>query len=395
MRALGNLKSWSDATRVKEYFADEGVRVKIESEDAGWTIWLLDDEHLEIANSMFQAAENRVKKTKWKRMFRPDLVMSRFWGWAKTFLTRRWSLGLGGLGLLFLFIGYYPDLLSLWPWGGKDYVALIEFPIEAFAVILVVIGLASKEDKTRLWLAEKGLILTVLLTLVLFGYNHLKWEGRLAKWEERRPDTRIFKETFAKAVDSIRETRGGLAGSGINHTHIPPKGGKHVIIDEGIAVGGGVESGSPIVLYDKEYADNPTMDKLKKFLKSDKTDKIEYEMGKFVCADFAERLHNQAEEKGIKCAYVTIDLGPTGDRPRREGHALVAFKPTDHDGLVFVDCTGVKAGSSSSIDRLDRISYSLKKGATYRPKFLFPQNKYFAEDFEGMGEILEAPNIQW
>ena len=100
-------------------------------------------------------------------------------------------------------------------------------------------------------------------------------------------------------------------------------------------------------------------------------------MTEFVCADFAGRLHNQAEEKGIKCAYVTIDLGPTSDRPQSEGHALVAFKPTDHDGLVYVDCTGVKAGSSSSIDRLDRISYSLKEGETYRPKFLFPENKYF------------------
>jgi len=314
--------------------------------------------------------------------------------WVKNFLTHQVSLVLGGLGLLFLCIGYFPDLTSFWTWGGKGYVNLLEFPIEGFAVILVIVGLVFREEETRLRWAGRGLVLFMLSTLVLFGYNHLKWGGRLAQWEERRPDTRIFEEAFAKAVNSMRETRGGLVVSDGNHTYIPPEGGKHVMLG-GIAIGGGVGGAGPIVLFDKEYADNPTMDKLKKFLKSDKTDKIEYEMGKFVCADFAERLHNQAEEKGIKCAYVIIDLGPTSDRPQQGSHALVAFQPTDRDGLVYVDCTGVKAESGSSMDHWDSISYSLNKGETYRPKLLFPANKHFAEDIEGMGEILEEPKIQW
>jgi hypothetical protein len=395
MRALGSLKHWSDARRVKEYLSDEGIEVKIESEDDGWTIWLLDDEHLEIANSMFQAAENRIKKTRWKRMFRLDLMLIKLWSWAKNLLAHRVSLVLGGLAVLFLCIGYFQDLASFWIWGGKRYFDLLEFPLEGLAVIFVIIGLVFREQKARLWWTGKGLILCALLIMVSFGYNHLKWEGRLSQWEERRPDTKMFKEKFAKAIDSIRKTRGGLKVYTGDLDLTPPQGGKHVTFGGGIVHGGGGEGGDPIVLYDKEYADNPTMDKLRKFLKSDKTDRIEYKMGEFVCADFAELLHNQSEEKGIKCAYVTIDLGPTSERPQSEGHALVAFNPTDHDGLVFVDCTGVKAEASSSIDHWDRISYSLKKGETYRPKLLFPQNKYFSENFKGMGEVLYAPTIQW
>tara|TARA_B100000676_G_scaffold242425_1_gene243872 strand:+ start:404 stop:1591 length:1188 start_codon:yes stop_codon:yes gene_type:complete len=395
MRELGRMKSWSEAARIKEYLADEGINVKIELEGEEWTLWVLDDDQNEVAEAMFQAAAQRIKKSKWKRILRPDLALSSFFKKTKSFFTHRWVLVLGGLGLLFLCIGYYPDLLSFWPWGGKSFVALVEFPLEGLAIILILIGSLAREEESRVWWTGKSLIMSAMLTLVLFGYNHLKWDGRLAEWEERRPDTKIFKETFAKAVNSIKHTSGGLTHSGTNHSFLPPKDGKHVATKDGIIIGGGVEGGRPIVLYDKEYADNPSMDKLKKFLLSDKTDKIEYVMGKFVCADFAERLHNQAEEKGIKCAYVTIELGPTSERQRQEGHALVAFNPTDYEGLVFIDCTGVKGDATSTVKHWDRVSYKIIKGQTYRPKLLFPKNKFFSENVEGMGKILEEPIIQW
>ncbi len=57
-----------------------------------------------------------------------------------------------------------------------------------------------------------------------------------------------------------------------------------------------------------------------------------------VCADFAEDVHNNAEAKGIRAAWVGIEFREAGD-----GHALNAFETTDR-GLVYVDCTGTSVG---------------------------------------------------
>lgn len=77
---------------------------------------------------------------------------------------------------------------------------------------------------------------------------------------------------------------------------------------------------------------DPTWDELISFLESDDTDEQPYIEDLFVCADFAEMLHNNAEESGIKALYVGVDF-IVG-----EGHALNAFNTTDK-GLVYVDCT--------------------------------------------------------
>jgi len=90
--------------------------------------------------------------------------------------------------------------------------------------------------------------------------------------------------------------------------------------------------GEMITLQDNDGAKNPDWDTLLQFLAADDTDAQAYVDGEFVCGDFAEMLHNQAEAAGIRTGYVAVDLG------EGPGHALNAF---DLDGrLVFVDAIG-------------------------------------------------------
>jgi hypothetical protein len=92
-------------------------------------------------------------------------------------------------------------------------------------------------------------------------------------------------------------------------------------------------SGSSICLISYNNATDPTWEGLITFLQKDDTDERLYMDGLFVCADFAEMLHNNAEASGIKAAWVSVDFAVG------EGHALNAFNTVDN-GLVYVDCTG-------------------------------------------------------
>lgn len=98
-------------------------------------------------------------------------------------------------------------------------------------------------------------------------------------------------------------------------------------------------SGSEVCLVNYKNATDPTWDELIAFLHSDDTDERLYIEDSFVCADFAEMVHNNAEASGIKAAYVGVDF------VEGEGHALTAFNTTDK-GLVYVDCT---SGFSSPV----------------------------------------------
>lgn len=85
--------------------------------------------------------------------------------------------------------------------------------------------------------------------------------------------------------------------------------------------------GHRIWLHNNPDARNPTWEELLAFLQNDRTDQHPYDPDSFVCADYAEMLHNNAEKAGVRAAYVC-----TSD------HALNAFNVVDR-GLVFVDST--------------------------------------------------------
>ena len=87
-------------------------------------------------------------------------------------------------------------------------------------------------------------------------------------------------------------------------------------------------------LVNNPSATNPTWEQLIEFIASDATDQLTYIEDEYMCGNFAETLHNNAEQAGIRAAWVAIDFADNS-----VGHALNAFY-TLATGLVFVDCTG-------------------------------------------------------
>ena len=140
---------------------------------------------------------------------------------------------------------------------------------------------------------------------------------------------------------------------------------KYIYEDGAIHVGA---DGEPIELINNPNATNTTYAELVAFIIEDTSDSKVYgegveSLGKIilarVCADFAEDVHNNAEAKGIRAAWVSIEFSGGGD-----GHALNAFETTDR-GLVYIDCTGASVvehlqqsleASSKPMSR-DKIAY--------------------------------------
>lgn len=116
---------------------------------------------------------------------------------------------------------------------------------------------------------------------------------------------------------------------------------QYIYEDGAIHVGG---DGEPIELINNPSATNPSYAELVAFIKEDSTDKHRYATSAdvyfgfaktpYVCSDFAEDIHNNAEAAGIKAGWVSIDFWEDD-----EGHACNAFETTDR-GLVYIDCTG-------------------------------------------------------
>jgi hypothetical protein len=77
------------------------------------------------------------------------------------------------------------------------------------------------------------------------------------------------------------------------------------------------------------YLHNPTFDEVISFLQEDKTDSNPYIEDKYVCTHFARDVNNNAEDQGIRCAFVDI-------RFPLSAHAIVAFDTTDQE-LVYFD----------------------------------------------------------
>jgi hypothetical protein len=99
------------------------------------------------------------------------------------------------------------------------------------------------------------------------------------------------------------------------------------------------------------------------FIKADATDTRDYiEDGEyaFVCADFAEEVHNNAEAAGIRAGWVGIKF-----QGSEEGHAINAFETTDR-GLVYIDCTNGRdiEEENEEIKSWDTVAY-LETGKKY------------------------------
>ncbi len=145
-----------------------------------------------------------------------------------------------------------------------------------------------------------------------------------------------------------------------------------VVIDGKIVVGA---DGDPIKLAQNPEATDASWDRLRQFLFDDHTDTLRYDDESFVCADFAEMLHNNAEEAGIKAGYVFIEFD--GDTP---AHACNVFRTTDR-GLVYVDDTGTLDGGVNADKTVD-----LAEGRAYCPVSIFPDPRIDGE-WDCMGRV--------
>jgi hypothetical protein len=118
-------------------------------------------------------------------------------------------------------------------------------------------------------------------------------------------------------------------------------------------------SGRLINLVNIQNAKDASYDEIKSFILKDKTDDGIYVERVKICGDFAEMVHNNAEQNGIRAAFVAIMF-----ENEQIGHALNAFQTTDK-GLVYIDCTG--QGPKTALEliletklgacELDRVAY--------------------------------------
>jgi ABC-type transporter Mla subunit MlaD len=136
-----------------------------------------------------------------------------------------------------------------------------------------------------------------------------------------------------------------------------------------------------IILINKSTAKNPTWEELLDFLQEDKTDKKLYVTGVYECGNFAKDLHNNAEAKGIRTAFVAIQFY------NEISHAINAFKTTDK-GLVYIDDTA--DSEPSPIRNLDRL-VEMAKDELYRESFLFPADYYIIQG----DRIIKSIEIYW
>ena len=144
---------------------------------------------------------------------------------------------------------------------------------------------------------------------------------------------------------------------------------KNVVVEGAIVCGGDWHQ---ITLVDNADAVNPTYDQLLSFLKMDMTDKHPYTSGSYICADFAETLHNNAEKAGIRAAYVSVNIN----------HALNAFETTDK-GVIYIDDGG-----------LDTIAHVII-GDKYTLELIWPGDRSRLASVSVNVGIVESVQIDW
>ncbi len=113
-------------------------------------------------------------------------------------------------------------------------------------------------------------------------------------------------------------------------------------------------SGESVNLVNNPNAKDVSFDELKAFILKDNTDEEKYIEGVRMCVDFAESLHNNAEQAGIKAAVVGIRF-----QGEEVGHAINAFVTTDK-GLVYIDCTGEGTEPVTVNEWVDKPTYTVE-----------------------------------
>jgi hypothetical protein len=84
-----------------------------------------------------------------------------------------------------------------------------------------------------------------------------------------------------------------------------------------------------IIDVEKDYnLRDPTYEEATHFIRSDQTDKNQYNQS-YTCINFANDFRNNAFNEGYRCGYVTIEF-------RETNHVIVCFNTSDN-GLIFIE----------------------------------------------------------
>lgn len=120
-------------------------------------------------------------------------------------------------------------------------------------------------------------------------------------------------------------------------------------------------------IHNNPKATDPSYQQLINFILVDDTDQIPYLNGSFVCIDYAVRIHDNAENAGIKAGVVILVYSD------EYGHALNVFNTTDR-GIVYIDCTG-----NTSACSWDKIATTPLIGSHYMVELLINNSEYYYE----------------
>jgi hypothetical protein len=309
--------------------------------------------------------------------------------------------------MIFGAIAYYPVLLAHWPFGHIAMVRWAELFIEIFGGLLVFLGIFVRRHYRRMRAVATMATALFLIAGGSYTYHMLSETGKIDEWLNRNTktdtiagqvqqqipslvhtlrsfDSYVGRDPQSNTLATVRPVITSAAPSTSNSSRVWYKEGQY----KGAYVAGA--KGNPIILLNNPSAKDPSWGQLIDFLKKDPTDKQPYNLSSFVCADFAEMLHNNAEKAGWKAAYIVIELGPSASSSVPVGHTLDAFQTTDR-GLVFVDATG----TSSGVGPQDTESIgTIEVGKNYIPQSIFPE-KGWSDTWESMGKVLSIEVIQW
>lgn len=117
------------------------------------------------------------------------------------------------------------------------------------------------------------------------------------------------------------------------------------------------------------YIHNPSSHEAYDFIENDTTNENEYDDNEYYCVHFARDVNNNAEEKGIICGYVEINM--SGGIP----HSIVAFNTSDK-GVIFFE------------PQTDKIAY-IEIGKDYW------LDCFIDGEYKGEGNIIQNYSIYW
>jgi hypothetical protein len=126
--------------------------------------------------------------------------------------------------------------------------------------------------------------------------------------------------------------------------------------------------GKPIALVNNVASRDVSYAELLEFIKMDQTDKHEYNNTSWMCGEYTETLHNNAENHAIRSAWVYISLQDDKNKSKSNYHSCNAFNTTDN-GVVFIEQTN----SPDTFGR-DSIVQSMSIGDEYIVFLIEPEN---------------------